>query len=54
MKKKHDIDLIVVGIVCRNLHKRQLYHGRRDFVGPGHDEIMQCLVDLGFFTKGKR
>lgn len=54
MKKKHDIDLIVVGGLSVEFYTSGGYTTEDiDFVGPGHEEIMQCLVDLGFSRKGK-
>ena len=54
VKKKHDIDLIVVGGLSVEFYTSGGYTTEDiDFVGPGHEEIMQCLVDLGFSRKGK-
>ena len=54
VKKKHDIDLIVVGGLSVEFYTGGGYTTEDiDFVGPGHEEIMQCLVDLGFSRTGK-
>lgn len=54
VKKKHGIDLIVVGGLSVEFYTNGGYTTQDiDFVGAGHDKIMECLVDIGFTRQGK-
>lgn len=54
VQKKHGIKLIVVGGLSVEFYTDGGYATQDiDFVGPGHEEIMNCLVDLGFTREGK-
>lgn len=54
VKEKHGISLIVVGGLSVEFYTDGGYATQDiDFVGAGHEEIMQCLVDLGFQREGK-
>lgn len=54
VKEKHGISLVVVGGLSVEFYTDGGYATQDiDFVGAGHEEIMQCLVDLGFKREGK-